>query len=209
MTPFMRRMMKLKDRGMLMVLSGPSGSGKNTVLTRLLADTHDLYLSVSATTRSPRDGEIDGVNYHFVTKNEFEKMLASGDILEHTKYCGNYYGTLKNKVLEQLESGNSVILEIEVEGGMQVKKAFPEAVLVFLTAPSLDEVKLRLINRQTESIEVINERIARAKKELEAAKAYDYLVINDSVEKAACELDAIITAEKCRVKNRMNFLKKE
>jgi guanylate kinase len=195
----------LKNNGVLIVLSGPSGSGKNTVLSKMMRDKK-IFVSVSATTRPPRRGEVDGVHYHFVTKDEFEDMIEKGDVLEYTTYCQNYYGTLKSKVMEEIESGNTVILEIEVEGGMQIKKAFPQAVLVFLTAPSLDEVKNRLVLRRTESDEAIEGRLRRAKEEFKIARYYDYIVINDSVENAAKELEAIILAQKCRTENRTQYI---
>lgn len=194
------------SRGKLLVLSGPSGAGKSTVVSKLMELRNDICFSVSATTRSPRQGEVDGVNYFFVSREQFETMIRTGALLEHAEYVGNCYGTPRAYVEQKLEEGMNVILDIEVQGARQVKDAAPDAILVFLIPPSLTELERRLRARGTESDEVIQGRLERARVECQA-DFYQYIVINDDADVAAKELDAIITAAKCGYNERKNILK--
>ena len=181
----------------MIVISGPAGSGKGTVTAHLLA-TDEFVYSVSATTRAPRPGEVNGVNYHFISREDFEDRIRSGGMLEYTEYCGNYYGTPKKEAEEVLESGKNLILEIEVEGAKNVKKKYPEAVLVLLLPPSFSVQEQRLRSRGTETEEKIIERLTRTREEIKEAYAYDYVVYNyDGADKiAAGEIHAIVEAEK-------------
>ena len=196
-------------RGLLFVISGPSGCGKGTVVS-LLEKQHDFAVSVSATTRAPRDGEIDGVHYHFWTAERFEEAIAGGEMLEYTLYSGSkkYYGTPKARIAEQLESGRDVILEIEVDGAMQVKKRMPEAILIFMVPPSMKALRARLIGRGTESADVIEARMNRAYEELKLAHGYDYILVNgeNSAEETAQKLLGIAAAEKLRASRNTDFI---
>lgn len=185
-------------KGLLIVLSGPAGSGKGTVLSRLLEDDRYTY-SVSATTREPRDGEADGVNYHFLSREEFEARIASGAMLEYTEYCGNYYGTPRKETEEVLASGKNLVLEIEVMGAANVKRHYPDAIAIMLLPPSYAEQEKRLRGRGTESEEKIRERLERTKQELADLKHYDYIVYNQpgGVEACADDIRAILRAEAC------------
>lgn len=184
------------SRGILVVVSGFAGSGKGTLMRRLL-ETYDNYaLSVSMTTRPPRPGERDGVEYFFSTREDFEKKIAQDGLIEYAEYCGNYYGTPRRYVEEQLEAGRDVILEIEIQGAFQIKKKFPEAVLVFVTPPSAAELKRRLVGRGTETMEVIDRRMRRAAEEAGSIGDYDYLVVNDDVQTCAEEIHGIIQASR-------------
>ena len=194
------------SKGKLLVLSGPSGAGKSTVVSKLMERRGDVCFSVSATTRAPRPGEQDGVNYFFVTRERFEEMVRTGELLEHAEYVGNCYGTPRAYVEQRLEAGYNVILDIEVQGARQVMEAAPEAVLVFLIPPTLAELERRLRARGTESYEVIRGRLERAKEECRS-DFYRYIVINDDADTAAKELDAIITAEQCSYNDRKTILK--
>ncbi len=187
----------MNDSGILVVFSGPSGSGKGTVLARYFAAHPEAAFSVSATTRAPRPGEADGVNYHFVSRERFEEMIAQGEVLEYTQYNGNYYGSPAGPIREALEKGRDVVLEIEVEGAMQVRERFPEALLVFVLPPSFGELERRLTGRGTETPEQIAGRLAAARREIALAPRYDYLLVNDRVEEAAQKLGEIIGAAKC------------
>ncbi|KRK49279.1 guanylate kinase [Secundilactobacillus kimchicus JCM 15530] len=185
---------------MLIVLSGPSGVGKGTVRKALFdAGDTDFQYSISMTTRKPRDGERDGVDYFFVSKEQFEANIRDGEMLEYAKYVDNYYGTPLKYVNETLDSGKDVFLEIEVNGAMQVRANCPDAVFVFLTPPDLMELKHRLINRGTEEIEVINARIKQAVSEIKMMRNYDYAVVNDEVENAVNGIRTIIRSERLRV----------
>ena len=177
-------------KGILFVLSGPSGTGKGTVCKAVLEREDDLTLSVSATTRERRIGEIDGETYHYVTKDAFEAMIDKGEMLEYAQYNGNYYGTPKASIEELLNNGRDVLLEIEPQGALQVKKLFPEAVLVFLVPPSMAELKNRLVTRGRESEAEIAERIANAKWELEQADKYTVLIVNDDFEECVFTISA-------------------
>ena len=188
--------MKINTRGLLIVISGPSGVGKGTVRKALFErEGHNLVYSISMTTRSIRKGETDGVEYHFVSKEKFEQEIAKGNLLEYAEFCDNYYGTPLDKVNEQLDAGQEVVLEIEVQGAMQVKQKMPEAVYVFIAPTSMSALEERLINRGTESKEIINKRLEKARKEVKMAKEYGYIVVNDTVDNAADRIMAIIRAE--------------
>lgn len=179
-------------KGQLIVYTGASGVGKGTIMEQLLADNDNLRLSVSATTRAPRPGEVDGVNYHYVTREEFDRMIENDLLLEYAQYCDNMYGTPKASVLDLIEKGFDVMLEIEVKGYEQVKKLFPECVTIFVLPPSIEELERRLRKRGTETDDVIAQRLSRAVEEMEYAPAFDYQVINDDVERAKTEILNII-----------------
>ena len=185
------------SEGRLIVLSGPSGCGKGTMIEQILKDG-GYMVSVSATTRAPRTGETNGVNYHFLSREEFEQRIAGDGLLEYAEYCGNYYGTPRREVEVALAEGRNVILEIEVQGALQVKKRFPEAVLIFTIPPSIDELRRRLHKRGTETEEIIEKRIARALDELPIAKQYDYIILNDALEDAVRDFFAVMRAESLR-----------
>ncbi len=187
------------SKGLLIVLSGPSGCGKGTIVQEILKDG-DCAVSVSATTRSPREGEENHVHYHFITKEEFEKRIANDGLLEYAEYCDHYYGTPRAEVEAMRASGKHVILEIEVQGAFQVRERCPEAILVFTIPPSIGELRRRLEKRGTESAEVVEKRIARAQEELPLAKHYDYVVLNDALEDAVADFRSIIRTESMRPK---------
>ena len=187
------------SKGVLAVVSGFSGAGKGTIMKALLKEYDDYALSISVTTRSPRPGEEDGREYFFRTREEVEKMIAEDQLLEYAEYGGNYYGTPRFYVEDMLARGKNVILEIELQGAMQIKQKNPEAVLVFITPPSFEELKNRLIGRGTETEEVINSRLARAAEEAEEMDKYDYIVVNDQVEDCVHCLHQIILSERCKV----------
>lgn len=195
------------NKGKLLVLSGPSGAGKGTVVSKLFEMRDDVCFSVSATTRAPRPGEQDGVAYFFVTKERFLEMVANGEMLEHAQFVENYYGTPKGYVEQKMNEGLTVVLDIEIQGAQQVTKAVPEAISVFLMPPSLEELEHRLRGRGTETEEQIQGRLMRAREECAAADFYQYIVVNNTVEEATKELDAIITAAKCSYDDRKNILK--
>lgn len=185
-------------RGLLVVFSGPSGSGKGTVLKEAFKNSEDLRLSVSVTTRSPREGERDGVDYIFYSKEQFEKLIEDDGFLEWACFCENYYGTPKAEIEKMLQDGKDVILEIEVQGAMKVKEKCPDAVLVFNMPPSKEELKNRLVGRKTDAPEVIEKRLATSVWEISQAENYDYIIVNDVVEDAAKRLLSVIEGEKCK-----------
>lgn len=187
-----------EEKGILFILSGPSGVGKGTVRGRLFQQETHLKYSVSATTRNKRPGETDGVDYFYKTTEEFEQMIQANQLLEYAKYVNNYYGTPKTYVEEQLEQGNDVFLEIEVQGALQVKRNFPEGVFIFLFPPSLDELKNRIVSRGTESTDLVINRLKEAKKEIDMMSEYDYVVVNDDVDVAVSKVKAIIKSEHCK-----------
>lgn len=186
----------MANKGLLVVLSGPSGAGKGTVLKHLLARDRNLRLSVSATTREPRPGETDGREYYFMTRERFQQMAQSGGMLESAEYCGNCYGTPAEPVDAWIGEGNDVILEIEVQGGSQVKKKRPDAVSIFVLPPSLKVLEHRLRKRGTESEEAVQKRLAAARGEIPQAGNYDYVVVNDAAQNAAAVIAEILLAEK-------------
>lgn len=188
------------DKGVLVIVSGPSGAGKSTVISRVSQWRSDIRFSVSATTREPRPGEIDGTDYFFKTQEEFFNMVTADAFLEHAEYVGNAYGTPAAPVDKNLAAGYSVILDIEVQGAAQVMEKRPDAVSVFLCPPSLEELERRLRGRGTDSEEKIRDRLMAAHREYAQAHKYSYIIINDDADTAVRELDAIITAEKCRSK---------
>jgi len=192
--------------GLLVVLSAPSGTGKGTLVKLLREQDENIRLSVSATTRKPRKGEIDGRDYFFKTEEEFEKMIENNELIEWVKYCNNYYGTPREFVDSSLSLGYDVLLEIEVEGAANIKKLYPESVLVFILPPSFDELKKRIIGRGTEKPEVIEMRLEQAKKELGYVFMYDYVVVNDKIEDAVQKIRSIITAEKLKYNRNKNIL---
>lgn len=190
----------MSDRGLLTVISGFSGCGKGTVVGRLV-DSYGYSLSISATTRKPRGGDVEGVHYFFVTKEEFQDRIEKNGFLEWAEYVGNYYGTPKDYVETMLAQGKNVILEIEMQGGLKVKEQCPEAVLVFMVPPSAKELKSRLVNRGTEDMDTINRRMARASEEIDYINDYDYIVVNDDIGRCAGEIHNIITCEGKKVIN--------
>ncbi len=195
-----------RDKGKLLVVSGPSGAGKSTVIRKLMADREDVRFSVSATTRAPRDGEIDGKDYFFLTREQFEQMIREGAFLEHAQYVGNYYGTPAAPVLENLKNGINVILDIGVQVASNVHRAMPEAVTVFLAPPSFEALETRLRGRGLDSEEKIRQRLERAREEYREIPKYDYIVINDDVDEAAEELAAILLAAQCKTAERLSLL---
>lgn len=194
---------KKKTRGQLIVLSGPSGVGKSTVIAELLGERKDIYFSVSFTTRNPRVGEADGVNYNFVSREEFERMIADDELLEYAQYVGNYYGTSLKVIQDKLAAGIDVLLDIEVQGAAKVRSKCPEAVLIFIIPPSFEELSRRLHGRATDDEDVIAGRLQKAREEYRQIPNYDYLVVNDKVSTAAAEIISILTAEDCRTRNRL------
>lgn len=188
----------MNKKGLLLILSGPSGCGKGTVLKELLAAEPNIFYSVSATTRAPRPGEEHGINYYFLSKEDFDREVSQDGMLEYACYCGNCYGTPKKPVFDRLERGEHVILEIEVQGAKQVMKSCPEAVSIFIMPPSLAELERRLVDRQTEDEETVKRRLATAVDEMNLAKDYDYIVVNDRVSEAVKDIAAIIRAEQNR-----------
>lgn len=200
-------MIKKKERGQLIVLSGPSGVGKSTVIAELLGQRDNIHFSVSYTTRGPRVGEQDGVNYNFVDHTEFERMIADNELLEYAQYVGNYYGTSLKVIQDKLAAGIDVLLDIEVQGAAKVRERCPDAIFIFIMPPSFEELSRRLHRRNTDSEEVIAGRLEKAKSEFKEVVHYNYLVINDKVSEAVSEIEAILTAAECRVENRKNILK--
>ena len=196
-----------KNKGILIVLSGFSGSGKGTIMKELMRRYSEQYaLSISATTRNPRPGEVDGVEYFFRTKEEFERMIERDELIEYAKYVENYYGTPKAYVEEQLAAGKDVILEIEIQGALKVKEKFPDTVLMFVTPPSAEELKKRLVGRGTEEMSVIESRLSRAVEEAQGIESYDYLVVNDDLDECVEEVHSIIRNEHYRVTRNLSAI---
>lgn len=193
-------------RGKSFIISGPSGVGKSTVLKELFKDRDDLYFSISATTRAPREGEVNGVHYHFIDVERFQQLISEDAFLEYAEYVGNFYGTPKKFVDAAMDEGKDVILDIELQGAIQVTGKRPDVVRIFIAPPSWEELEKRLTGRGTDSPEKIRERLVRAKVELQNANTYDYFVINDTVEQAVREINAIMLAEHCKPSERMAIL---
>ena len=193
-------------KGKTLIISGTSGVGKSTVLKALLERRPNVYFSVSATTRDPRPGELDGIHYHFMDVESFRKWISMDQFLEYAEYVGNFYGTPKRFVDEAMDQGKDVILDIEVQGAIQVTSKRPDTVRIFIAPPSWAELERRLTERGTDSKDKIQKRLLRAKVEFQTAHTYDYFVINDTVENAVRELDAIMTAEHCKPKERMEII---
>lgn len=184
----------MKRKGILIIVSGFSGAGKGTLVKKLLEEYNNYALSISATTRQPRPGEEDGREYFFLQKEEFERKIAENGLIEYASYCDNYYGTPRAYVEQQLAAGKDVILEIEIQGALKVKKQYEDAVLLFVMPPSAEELRRRLVGRGTETAEVIDKRMRRAAQEAEGIEAYDYIVVNDDLETCVRQLHEIITA---------------
>ena len=195
------------DGGFLLVLSGPSGSGKGTVSESLMKNNDDIIFSTSVTTRTPRPGEVNGENYFFASREEFEKMVENDELLEHAFVHTNYYGTPKKFVFDEIEKGEIVLLEIDVQGALQIKKKYKEAVFIFLIPPTMDELRSRLVKRDTETEDEIETRYRNAFRELDFVGEYDYFVINDVIDNAVKDIETIIAAEKLRVKRHKNIKK--
>ena len=195
--------------GKLFVISGPSGVGKSTVVKEVMRRSENLNFSISATTRPQRPGEIDGRNYFFMTRCEFEQMIAEEKLLEYTEYVGNYYGTPESQVDSALAQNSDILLDVEVNGALNVKRRRPDAVLIFMLAPSFSEIEKRLNGRGDTAPELIKKRLDQARWEYTMADQYDYLVVNDNVNKAVEEILSIMTAEKCKTKERVHFLKED
>jgi len=187
-----------RERGILIVLSGPSGVGKGTVCAALRKMSPEIVYSVSATTRNPRQGEVEGVNYFFKSREQFQQLIEADEMLEWAEYVGNFYGTPRRFVEETLRAGKDVILEIEVQGALKVKQSFAEGVFIFLLPPSLDELQNRIVTRGTETDDIIRTRMSVAVDEIRLMEHYDYAIVNDRVEAACAKIQAILTAEHCR-----------
>jgi len=196
----------MKDKGKLIVISGPSGAGKSTVVSKAINGRNDICFSTSVTTRGPRPSEVDGREYFFISHEKFSEMVERDELLEYASYVSNSYGTPRAYVMEQLDKGLNVLLDIEVQGAKQVNEKMPDAVKIFIIPPTLEELRSRLVGRGTDTAEAIEGRLNRARQEYKEATFYDYIIINDDAEEAAKELSAIITAEHCKAEGRINYL---
>lgn len=197
----------MNRRGILIVVSGFAGSGKGTLMNELLKQYDNYALSISATTRKPRGQEVHGKEYFFKTTEEFEKMIAEGQLIEYANYVGNYYGTPKEYVEEQLDSGKDVILEIEIQGALKVKEKFPDTLLLFVTPPSAEILKSRLIGRGTETMDVVEMRMRRAAEEAEGLASYDYILVNDDLQACVKQMHNIIQSEHYRTSRNVEFMR--
>lgn len=196
----------MREKGRLIVISGPSGAGKSTVVAKAVAERDDVCFSTSVTTRKPRTGETDGKEYFFVELDRFREMIENGELLEHAEYCANSYGTPKAYIEQKTAEGFNVLLDVEVQGARQINEKKPDAVKIFIIPPSIEELRKRLENRGTDTQRAIEARLIRAEQEYAEADFYDYIIINDDADKAAKELSAIITAEKCRYDLRKEYI---
>ena len=196
----------MREKGRLIVISGPSGAGKSTVVAKAVAERDDVCFSTSVTTRKPRTGETDGKEYFFVELDRFREMIENGELLEHAEYCANSYGTPKAYIEQKTADGFNVLLDVEVQGARQINEKKPDAVKIFIIPPSIEELRKRLEKRGTDTKRAIEARLIRAEQEYAEADFYDYIIINDDADKAAKELSAIITAEKCRYDLRKEYI---
>ena len=197
----------MNNQGVLVVVSGFSGAGKGTLMKALLTKYDNYALSISATTRNPREGEEDGREYFFKTREEFEQMIENDELVEYAQYVGKYYGTPKAYVTSGMEAGKDVLLEIEIQGALKIKQKFPEAVLIFVTPPSAEELRRRLVKRGTEPVETINARLSRAAKEAEGIEDYDFLLVNDEIDECVDRMHGLIQAMHARVGNHLNLIR--
>lgn len=191
-------------RGLLIVVSGASGTGKGTVCKKILADMPEVAYSISATTRAPRPGETDGKEYYFISRDEFEAWIADGKFLEFADVYGNFYGTPLNKIEERLNRGEDILLEIDVQGALNVKRKCPDGIYIFLLPPSLEELKRRIEGRGTETAESLQRRLDNAIAEIKIGREYDYVVVNDTVDNAVAQIKAILIAERCKVERNLD-----
>ena len=189
----------MNKKGLLIVVSGPSGAGKGTICKEVLERRSDIFVSTSATTREPRNGELEGLNYFFITHEEFEKKIEEDEFIEYAEVYKNLYGTPKETVLDKLNQGENILLEIDIQGALQVKKRYPEGVFIFILPPSMAELKSRIIGRGSETPESLERRFSSAYEEIEFVNQYDYYIINDQVKRAADLMESIIDAERCKV----------
>lgn len=196
----------MTQQGILIVISGPSGTGKGTICRELLRSQPNLNYSISATTRAPRPGEVNGENYWFISREEFENMIKNDALLEYAKVYENYYGTPRHHVLDLLKSGKDVVLEIDIQGAMQVKEKFPQGVYIYILPPSLEELANRIYKRGTDSPEAIKNRLGCVMSELSCAYHYHYFVVNDEIDRAVQKVASIITAEKCRIERNKGLI---
>lgn len=196
----------MDNRGVLAVISGFSGAGKGTLMNALLERYESYALSVSVTTRSPREGEQEGREYFFISQERFDEMAENGELLEYARYVNHSYGTPKSYVMKNLEEGRDVLLEIEIQGALQIRAIFPEAILIFITPPSAEELERRLIGRGTEDAETVRKRLGRAAQESEGMEQYDYLLVNDDIDRCAEELHGVIQAARSRMGNHLEFV---
>ena len=196
----------MNDQGILVVISGFSGAGKGTLIKAMLERHHNYALSISATTRKPREGEEDGREYFFVTRERFEQMIEEGQLIEYAQYVNNYYGTPRQYVFQQMADGKDMILEIEIQGALKIKERFPEALLLFVTPPSADELKRRLVGRGTETMDVIHQRLHRAADEAEGITSYDYILINDEIDACVEAMHQLIQAQHRKVSSSLDFI---
>ena len=197
----------MSEKGKLVVISGPSGAGKSTIVFKAIEGRMDFCFSTSVTTRAPRPGEVDGREYFFIDRERYDQMVANGELLEHAEYVSNGYGTPRAYVEQKLAEGMNVVLDIEVQGARQVHESVPGAVMIFIIPPSMEELRRRLINRGTDSMEAIEGRLQRARQEYAEAEIYDYLIVNEDADVAASEFSAIIKAEHLRTRDRLYLLK--